>query len=55
MLARKIIEKQQNGGQFAKTLPYDFVRRVTDSMSLAWYVSRSIRLLQHARIILISK
>ena len=35
MLARIIIEKQQNGGQFAKTLPYDFVRRVTDSMSMA--------------------
>ena len=33
--ARIIIEKQQNGGQFAKTFPYDFVRRVSDSMSLA--------------------
>ena len=33
--ARIIIEKQQNGGQFAKAFPYDLVRRVTDSMSLA--------------------
>ena len=50
----KIIEKQQNGEQFAKTFPYSFVRRVIDSMSLAWYVG-STRLCQHAQVIRISK
>ena len=58
MLASIIIEKRQNGGQFAKTLPYDFVRTrtsVSSAMTATSYCSPrydiSIRLPLHQPVL----